>query len=188
MAHALHYGSAEHKFFKKMIGKKTTAHKRKGDRKGFCGWYISQQAHVHRGTARHIFLVGGNASSSMFFTRLYANQQIVHSAEYKATGRRDNSAVRFNGNGYGRIQCFVKVKTQIDEFSFYALMDIMKKLEESMDNIMRSTCDKHMVALRPSCGQLRAVNVKDITNACVCAQASDKLYFVSIVPNTIEKE
>lgn len=101
-----------------------------------------------------------------------AHQQIIHSVEYKSTVRRDNSLVDFNGNGFGPIQCFITIKTRWNKFSFYALLNVMEKC----DNILWSTSDRHMVAWRPSCGQLRAIKVKDITNICVCAQANDKFW------------
>ena len=74
--------------------------------------------------------------------------------------------VRFSGHGFGCVHYFVKLKSQCNENycgpSFYALVKVMERSSEGSYHIPRSTSERHMVALRPSCGQLIAVNVEDI--------------------------
>lgn len=104
-----------------------------------------------------------------FFKRPYAHQQIVHCLQYKSAFRRDNSVARFSGHGFGRVHYFVKLNTlRSCGPSFYALVKVMERSSERSDDIPRSSSERHMVALRPSCGQLIAVDVKDITDVCVC--------------------
>ena len=110
-------------------------------------------------------------------------------SEYKSAFKRDNSVARFSGHGFGRVHYFVKLNTlRSCGPSFYALVKVMERSSERSDDIPRSSSERHMVALRPSCGQLIAVNVKDITDVCVCVAASDKLCSVSVIPNKVEKE
>jgi hypothetical protein len=62
----------------------------------------------------------------------------------------------------------------------------MEKTQEASE---RSTSLKHMVPVKPNCGQaLFAVNVEDIISVCLCAKVSDTLCFVSTLPNGVEKE
>ena len=186
MAQTLHYGSCEKEFFQRMMDKKhQSTQERISDRVFVVGAYYSRPMTTEEQHA--VFLVGGDLDTVTFFKRLYAHQQIVHSLEYKSAFRRDNSVVRFSGHGFGRVNCFVKVNT-LRGPSFYALVKVMEKSNEGSDVIPRSTSDRHMVALRPSCGQLIAINVEDITDVCVCVAASDKLCFVSVIPNKVEKE
>jgi hypothetical protein len=143
-----------------------------------------------------IFLAFGDVHSLMFFKRLYAHQQIVHCIEYLSTFRRDNSVVRFNGDNYGRVQCFVKLKklccSNCNENccspTFCALMHVMEDSDEVIDDVPRSSSNRHMVALKPNPGQLIAIDVMNISDVCVCASTSDKLCFVSVIPNKVEKE
>ena len=80
---------------------------------------------------------------------------------------------RFSGHGFGRVHYFVKLNTlrSCGPF-FYAL--VKERSSEGSYHIPRSTSESHMVALRPNCGQLIAVNVEDITDVCVCVAASDR--------------
>ena len=74
---------------------------------------------------------------------------------------------------FGRVHYFVKLITlRSCGPSFYALVKVMERSSERSDHIPRSSSERHMVALRPSCGQLIAVNVKDITDVCVCVCSS----------------
>ena len=178
MAQTLHYGSCEQEFFKRMI-----------DNTRKCLSLVPIIAgRCEQGEQHAVFLLGGDLHIMTFFKRPYAHQQIVHCLQYKSAFRRDNSVARFSGHGFGRVHYFVKLNTlRSCGPSFYALVKVMERSSES-DDIPRSSSERHMVALRPSCGQLIAVNVKDITDVCVCVAASDKLCSVSVIPNKVEKE
>ena len=100
-----------------------------------------------------VFLLGGDLHIMTFFKRPYAHQQIVHCLQYKSAFRRDNSVARFSGHGFGRVHYFVKLNTlRSCGPSFYALVKVMEKSSERSDHILRSSSERHMVALRPSCG------------------------------------
>ena len=159
MAQTLHYGSCEQEFFKRMI-----------DNTRKCLSLVPIIAgRCEQGEQHAVFLLGGDLHIMTFFKRPYAHQQIVHCLQYKSAFRRDNSVARFSGHGFGRVHYFVKLNTlRSCGPSFYALVKVMERSSERSDDIPRSSSERHMVALRPSCGQLIAVNVKDITDVCVC--------------------
>ncbi|XP_061190344.1 uncharacterized protein LOC133198236 [Saccostrea echinata] len=195
MAQVLPYGSCEQELFQKMMDRKhQSTRDRICDKVFVVGAYHSRPLTTEEQHA--IFLVCGNVHSVMFFKRLYAHQQIVHCVEYKSTFRRDNSVIHFNGHGFGRVHCFVKLTTLCSSDcnekccgpSFYALVRVMERSAEVQDHVPRSTFHRHMVTLKPSSGQLTAINVKDITDVCVCVTVSDRLCFVSVIPNKVEKE
>lgn len=51
----------------------------------------------------------GNVKSVTFFKRLYSRQQIIHSVNYYASSRRNNSVIKLQSGSYGQVQNFVKV-------------------------------------------------------------------------------
>ncbi|XP_062567995.1 uncharacterized protein LOC134230240 [Saccostrea cucullata] len=137
---------------------------------------------------RALTLAVGNFDSVLFFKRLSKDHQILHSAEYKATTRRNNTVVGYGGNSYGIIQTLVKVKRNIGEDAAYALMSPMDKVNIVIDGRQRSS-PNHMISLKPSLNAgLVAVSVVDITDVCVYVPVNDELSFVSSVPNRVEKE
>lgn len=195
MATSLSYGSPEHDFVKKMLEKKTQATREKVTDKVFVvGAYYNRQLSIEEHHA--IFLAFGDIHSLLFFKRLYSNQQIIHCVEYMSTFRRDNSVIRFSGNSYGRVKCFAKLKKlcspKCDENCcsplFAALVNVMDNSDAVIEDVPRSSSERHMVALKPNPGQLIAINVMNISDVCVCAKANDNLCFVSVIPNKVEKE
>ena len=55
-------------------------------------------------------LVVGNFDSVLFFKRLYKDHQIIHSTEYRATTRRNNTEVRYSKDFFGIVKTLVRVQ------------------------------------------------------------------------------
>lgn len=134
----------------------------------------------------------------MFFKRLYLNQQIFYCVEYKFTFRRDNSVVRFSGNFYGRVKCFVKFKKlcslKCDENCcsslFVVLVNVMDNFDVMIEDVyvLRSSFNIYMVVFKLNFGQLIVINVLDIFDVCVYVKVNDNLCFVLVILNKVERE
>lgn len=94
--------------------------------------------------------------------------------------------VKIDGGMYGQICTFVRVTTASETLHF-ALISIMQESDISLDSYGQAAVG-HMVPLQPPSGQLKAVNVSNIVDVCVCVPVNDRLCVVSSAPNKVERE
>ena len=133
---------------------------------------------------RALMLVVGNFDSVLFFKRLYKDHQIIHSTEYRATTRRNNTVVRYSKDFFGIVKTLSRVQKNCGECFAYALVKPMERAD-----VVDQRCSfNHMVTLKSPSNTLVAVSVQDILDVGIHVSVNDDMSYVSCLPNRVEKE
>lgn len=178
MAQSLKVGSCEQDFFEKMMTKNIQRISENiSEEVSVVGAYSCRPCTVEELGAIQNSV--GNVKSVTFFKRLHSRHQIIHSVNYHASSRRNNSVIKLQGGACVHCSC---------RPVFMALMKKMDRADGIIMEQQRCSDAHHMVPVRSPNGPLQAVLVQDISDVCVYVNIEDNLSFVSVVPNRIEKE